>query len=163
TTDIFMSYSDNGGKFWTAPKPVTDQFVVPVDRFNHWMSVDPTSGDVFVSFYDTRNDWTGMGFGTDVYLSQSKDGGATWLPNVRVTSVGSNEHDCNGLFPCDGINYGTQQGDYEASSPTAATPTRSGPTAAASANQSAAARATSPWKRSSRRRSLATEQKKTTK
>ncbi|MFN2599308.1 MAG: sialidase family protein, partial [Pyrinomonadaceae bacterium] len=113
TTDIFMSYSDNGGKFWTAPKTVTDQFVVPVDRFNHWMSVDPTSGDVYVSFYDTRNDRTGLRYETDVYLSQSKDGGATWLPNVRVTSTGSNEHDCNGAFPCDGINYGNQQGDYE--------------------------------------------------
>ena len=48
-----------------------------------------------------------------MYLSQSKDGGATWLPNVQVTNASSNEHDCNGLFPCNGINYGNQQGDYE--------------------------------------------------
>jgi hypothetical protein len=111
-TDIFISYSDDKGTTWTRPVPVTDQIGL-VDRFNHWMSVDPTSGDVFVSFYDTRNDWTGMRYATDVYLSQSKDGGRTWLPNTRVTSAGSNEHDCNGLFPCDGINYGNQQGDYE--------------------------------------------------
>jgi hypothetical protein len=111
-TDIFMSYSDDKGKTWTHAAPVTDN-LARVDRFNHWMSVDPTSGDVYVSYYDTRNDWTGMRFATDVYLSQSKDGGATWLPNVRVTTTGSNEHDCNGLFPCNGINYGNQQGDYE--------------------------------------------------
>ncbi|HYX40245.1 MAG TPA: hypothetical protein VE821_01040, partial [Pyrinomonadaceae bacterium] len=79
----------------------------------HWMSVDAVTGDVNVSFYDTRNDFTGFRYITDVYLAQSKDGGATWLPNVRVTNASSNEHDCNGLFPCDGINYGNQQGDYE--------------------------------------------------
>jgi len=112
TTDILLAYSDDKGNTWTHAAPVTDQIGV-VDRFNHWMSVDPTNGDVYVSFYDTRNDWTGLRYGTDVYLSQSKDGGATWLPNVQVTNAGSNEHDCNGLFPCNGINYGNQQGDYE--------------------------------------------------
>jgi hypothetical protein len=51
---------------------------------------------------------------TDTYLTQSKDGGATWLsPNIRVSTVSSNEHDCDGVFPCTGINYGNQQGDYE--------------------------------------------------
>ncbi len=51
---------------------------------------------------------------TDIYFTQSADGGATWrTPNTRVTTVSSNEHDCDGLFPCSGINYGNQQGDYE--------------------------------------------------
>jgi hypothetical protein len=27
--------------------------------------------------------------------------------------VSSNEHDCDGVFPCVAINYGNQQGDYE--------------------------------------------------
>ncbi len=31
---------------------------------------------------------------------------------MRVSTVSSNEHDCNGLFPCSAINYGNQQGDY---------------------------------------------------
>ena len=40
-------------------------------------------------------------------------GGASWSsPNLRVTDVSSNEHDCNGVFPCSGINYGNQTGDY---------------------------------------------------
>ena len=30
-----------------------------------------------------------------------------------MSTVSSNEHDCNGIFPCQGINYGNQQGDYE--------------------------------------------------
>jgi hypothetical protein len=26
--------------------------------------------------------------------------------------MSSNEHDCGGVYPCPGINYGNQQGDY---------------------------------------------------
>jgi hypothetical protein len=50
---------------------------------------------------------------TDVYFSQSNDGGVTWAPNTRVSSASSNEHDCGGLFPCSAIDYGNQYGDYE--------------------------------------------------
>ena len=59
-----------------------------VDRFNHWLD-RPVTGDVNVSFYDTRNDTTGSRYMTDVYLSQSTNGGASWSPNVRVTTVKS--------------------------------------------------------------------------
>jgi hypothetical protein len=31
---------------------------------------------------------------------------------VRVSDVSSNEHDCDGVYPCSAINYGNQQGDY---------------------------------------------------
>jgi hypothetical protein len=30
-----------------------------------------------------------------------------------VTTAKSNEHDCDGVFPCARIDYGNQQGDYE--------------------------------------------------
>jgi hypothetical protein len=113
TTDIFVAYSDNKGSSWSTPVPATDQLAVPVDRFNHWLSVDPTNGVVNVSFYDTRNDTTGFRYMTDTYLSRSSDGGASFGASVRVSTVSSNEHDCNGLFPCSAINYGNQQGDYE--------------------------------------------------
>jgi hypothetical protein len=114
TTDIFFAFSDDKGNSWSFPVPVTDQFSRPVDRFNHWLSADPVTGDVNVSFYDTRNDTTGSRFMTDVYFSQSASGGATWSsPNLRVTNASSNEHDCGGAFPCAGIDYGNQQGDYE--------------------------------------------------
>jgi hypothetical protein len=113
TTDIFVAYSDNKGSSWSTPVPATDQLAIPVDHFNHWLSVDPTNGVVNVSFYDTRNDTTGFRYMTDTYLSRSSDGGASFGANVRVSTVSSNEHDCNGLFPCSAINYGNQQGDYE--------------------------------------------------
>jgi len=114
TTDIFFSYSDNAGSTWSVPVTVAEQLSIPVDRFNHWLSVDPVTGDVNIAFYDTRNDTTGFRFMTDYYLTQSTDGGVSFLsPNIRVSNASSNEHDCNGVFPCVGINYGNQQGDYE--------------------------------------------------
>ena len=113
-TDIFISYSDNNGLTWSIPAHVPDQFAFKVDRFNHWMSVDPTNGEVNVAFYDTRNDTTGFRYQTDYYLATSSDGGVTFPgADTRVSTVSSNEHDCNGIFPCQGINYGNQQGDYE--------------------------------------------------
>ena len=114
TTDIYLSYSDDKGAHWSARKTVADQLSILVDRFFPWMSVDPVTGEVNISFYDTRNDTTGSRYMTDVYLTKSSDGGTTFSsPNTRVSSVSSNEHDCNGIFPCSGINYGNQYGDYE--------------------------------------------------
>jgi hypothetical protein len=113
TTDILTSFSDDRGTTWSLPSPATDQLSFAVDRFNQWLSIDPTDGEVNVSFYDTRNDTTGSRFMTDTYLSRSSDGGATFGANVRVSTVSSNEHDCNGVFPCSSIDYGNQQGDYE--------------------------------------------------
>ena len=112
TTDIVLAYSDDHGSTWSDPAPVTDQLEDPVDRFNHWLSVDPVTGAVNVAFYDTRLDTTGERFETDYFLSTSADG-VSWAPNVRASTVSSNEHDCAGVFPCQGINYGNQQGDYE--------------------------------------------------
>src|SRR5947209_111078 len=115
TTNILISYSDNKGATWSKPAPVTDRLAFKVDRFNHWMSVDPVTGDVNVSFYDTRNDTTGSRYMTDTYLAQSKDGGQTWgAADIRVSTASSNEHtDTAGNYPSTAINYGNQQGDYE--------------------------------------------------
>ncbi|TMA24563.1 MAG: exo-alpha-sialidase [Deltaproteobacteria bacterium] len=111
-TDILVAFSDDEGDTWSSPVAATDR-LGGVDRFNHWLSTDPTTGDVFVSFYDTRNDTTGARYMFDEYLSVSTDGGRTFAPNVRVSTGSSNEHDCNGVFPCSAINYGNQTGDYE--------------------------------------------------
>ena len=60
-----------------------------------------------VAYYDAT------GVVADYLLSRSTDGAATWLEDLRVSSQSSNEHDCNGVFPCESINYGNQYGDYE--------------------------------------------------
>jgi hypothetical protein len=111
-TDIFSAYSDNKGTTWSTPRRVSDA-TGSIDRFYQWLSVDAVTGQVNISFYDTRNDTTGQRYMTDVYFTRTTDG-LSWLsPNVRVTNVSSNEHDCNGLFPCSAIDYGNQYGDYE--------------------------------------------------
>ena len=114
TTDILASFSDDKGATWSVPARITDSLAFAIDRFYQWLSVDAVTGDVNVSFYDTRNDTTGFRYMTDVYFSQSTNGGASWsTPNTRVSTASSNEHDCGGLFPCTAINYGNQYGDYE--------------------------------------------------
>jgi hypothetical protein len=85
---------------------------VGVDRFYPWLAVDAATGEVNISFYDTRNDSTGQRFMTDVYFTRSTDG-VSFSPNVRVSTVSSNEPDCGGIFPCSAIDYGNQYGDYE--------------------------------------------------
>src|SRR5437588_5307297 len=87
-TDIFISFSDNNGLTWSTPAHVPDQFGFPVDRFNHWMSIDPTNGDVNVAFYDTRNDTTGARYQTDYYLARSTDGGVSFpATDLRFSTV----------------------------------------------------------------------------
>ncbi|HYL76754.1 MAG TPA: sialidase family protein [Bryobacteraceae bacterium] len=112
-TDIFSAFSDDRGATWSARRSVTDNLSASVDRFYPWLSVDAVTGEVNISFYDTRNDSTGSRFMTDVFFTRSSDG-TNWLsPNARVSTASSNEHDCNGLFPCNAIDYGNQYGDYE--------------------------------------------------
>jgi hypothetical protein len=105
-TQILLSYSDDGAATWSSPAPVGHQ-PAGSDRFNHWFSVDPVTGDVTVAYYNA------VGFLADYWLSRSTDGGATWDADVRVSTQSSNEHDCAGVFPCESINYGNQYGDYE--------------------------------------------------
>lgn len=112
TSDVFLAHSDDRGATWSRPARVADAPAAASDRFNQWLSVDPTNGEVNVSFYDTRNDATGARYETDIVLARSSDGGASFGPNVLVTNARSNEHDCAGVFPCTAINYGNQQGDY---------------------------------------------------
>jgi len=110
-TDIFSAFSDDRGATWSTPHTVTDS-LTGVDRFYQWLSVDAQTGEVNISFYDTRNDTTGQRFMTDVYFTRSSDG-TSFAPNLRVSTVSSNEHDCSGVFPCSAIDYGNQYGDYE--------------------------------------------------
>jgi hypothetical protein len=110
-TQIYLASSDDQGSHWSTPRNIGDP-LLNVDRFNHWMSVDASTGEVNVVFYDTRNDTTGFRFMTDYYLARSGSGGTSFQPDIRVSNQSSNEHDCNGVFPCSAINYGNQQGDY---------------------------------------------------
>ena len=85
--DVYFARSDDGGLTWSQPSLVGDERPGEVDRYHQWIRVDPSNGDVFVGFKDSRNDDTRAG--ADVYLRRSTDGGATWEPALRLSSATS--------------------------------------------------------------------------
>ena len=70
-TDIFLVKSTDGGQTWSVPLKVNDDTGTH-HQFLSWMSVDPTSGYIYIIFYDRRNYNDNN---TDVYLAVSRDGG----------------------------------------------------------------------------------------
>lgn len=106
-TDIFVSRSTDRGASWSAPVRVNDDPTgVRKDQFNQWLSVDPASGSINLSWNDARNDPADIK--TDIFFSQSTDGGLSFAPNVKVTTAMSDESAAN---PC--ADAGNQYGDYE--------------------------------------------------
>ena len=106
-TDIFVSRSSDRGASWSAPARVNDdQPGVRKDQFNQWLSVDPTTGSINLSWNDARNDPADIK--TDIYFSRSTNGGLSFAPNVKVTTAMSDESANN---PC--ADAGNQYGDYE--------------------------------------------------
>ncbi len=82
--DILLSKSTDNGNSWSSPIRVNDDdYQNGIDQFFPWMTID-NQGNIFVVFYDSRNDpnnWL-----VDTYLAASTDGGQTFLPNIRVTA-----------------------------------------------------------------------------
>jgi hypothetical protein len=106
-TDIFVARSTDRGQHWTAPLRVNDDPTgVVKDQFNQWLSVDPVSGVVNLSWNDPRNDPADAK--TDVFASDSTNGGLSFAPNVKVTSAVSDESSANPF-----ANASDQYGDYE--------------------------------------------------
>ncbi|MEO0087381.1 MAG: sialidase family protein [candidate division WOR-3 bacterium] len=91
--DIYFTRSTDGGLNWSTPIRLNDDSLNNRrDQFHPWLKVD-NNGAIHVIFYDRRLDPNNLLF--DVYLTSSYDGGLTWTPNRRITTVSSNPN----LFP----------------------------------------------------------------
>jgi N-acetylneuraminic acid mutarotase len=99
-SDIYFVRSSDGGRTWSSPERVNDDRT-PNDQFMPAIAV-AGNGTLSVIWYDRRNDPDNLKF--DVYQADSTDGGRTWEPNERVSSVSSNVPPLNPNFdlgrPC---------------------------------------------------------------
>ena len=111
--DIMVQSSDDDGATWSTAVKVNDDTGTN-SQFNPKMSLDPTTGNLAVAWYDCRNDLGTHGPGDTnghvnddamAYGTTSKDGGATFAPNVRVAKGVSNSADAS-----NGIDYGDYEG-----------------------------------------------------
>ena len=119
-TDIFVRFSDNNGASWSAPVRANDDSTTR-SQFLPRIALDQTTGDIAVSWHDSRND-DGLGgpwgdtdgipnTNAQVFATVSRNGGVTFLPNVQVSAGTSDE---NGAEPpalcCVDIDYGDYTG-----------------------------------------------------
>ena len=74
-TDIFLSRSKDQGQTWSTPSRVNTD-TTTTHQFMTWMSIDPSSGYLYILYYD-RSQYTDNR--TDVTLSVSKDGGNSFI------------------------------------------------------------------------------------
>lgn len=74
-SDIFLCKSTDNGATWSEPKKVNTD-TSKRHQFFPWMAVDPSSGNIYIVFYDRRET---IGNATDVYLARSTDGGDTFF------------------------------------------------------------------------------------
>jgi hypothetical protein len=75
--DVFSVASNDNGRTWSKPVRVnSDPIHDGIDQFFQWMTVDPVTGDVYVQFYDRRDDPANRK--TGFTLARSTDGGKTF-------------------------------------------------------------------------------------
>jgi hypothetical protein len=76
--DVFCASSTDDGRTWSKPVRVnTDPIHDGIDQFFQWMAVDPVTGEVYVQFYDRRDDPANRK--TGFTLARSTDGGKTFV------------------------------------------------------------------------------------
>ena len=111
--DIFSRYSDDQGATWSAPVRVNDD-ATKNSQFLPKISLDPTSGNLAVVWYDCRND-LGLGGSGDTngipnddaqfWGAFSRDGGQTFTNNFQISAGTSNSRDAH-----NGIDFGDYTG-----------------------------------------------------
>src|SRR5437899_303536 len=111
-TDVFVRHSDDGGVTWSAPTRVNDDTTVN-SQFLPKISLDPTTGDLAVVWYDARNDLGAGGAGdTDgvpnddaQFWGAFSNDGQTFTSNIQISAGTSNSQNAH-----NGIDYGDYSG-----------------------------------------------------
>jgi hypothetical protein len=112
-TDIYVRHSDDNGATWSAAVRVNDDTTAN-SQFLPKISLDPTTGNIAVVWYDSRNDLgTGSPGDTDgipnddaqFWGAFSTNGAASFTPNIQISGGTSNSHDSG-----NGIDYGDYTG-----------------------------------------------------
>ena len=105
-TDIMFQYSDDSGTTWSPAVRLNDDHTVN-SQYNPAIALDQSSGDVAVSWYDTRNDLGTGGSGDtngvpnddfQIWATDTGNGGTTFAPNFQVSRGTSNAVDANSFF-----------------------------------------------------------------
>ena len=104
TANVTVSPSSDGGMTFGAPVAAVEKDVFTHLLDKDWMAIDPTTGDIYVTYtdIDTTGSLTGCGlFGgffpitrTAIELVRSTNGGVTWSSPSEVTHV------------CSGVTFG---------------------------------------------------------
>ena len=112
-TDVYVRYSDDNGAHWSGGVRVNDDRTFN-SQFLPKISLDPTTGNLAVVWYDARADLGAGGIGdTDgianddaqLWGAFSTDGGRSFTPNSQISAGTSNAHDSG-----NGIDYGDYTG-----------------------------------------------------
>jgi len=107
--DILVCFSDDQGAHWSAPIQVNDDATAST-QFLPKISLDPTTGDLAVTWHDAREDLGDLGPGdtdgipdddAELWGAFSTDGAATFSSNMRISAGVSNATDSG-----NGIDYG---------------------------------------------------------
>lgn len=92
--DVKLIKSTDGGLTWGPVKRVNDD-PAGKEQFFTWMTIDQTTGYIYIVFYDRRNYTNNLS--TDVYLARSTDGGESF-ENMPVSE--------SPFVPTQGIFFG---------------------------------------------------------
>ncbi|MFM8472397.1 MAG: sialidase family protein, partial [Candidatus Kapaibacterium sp.] len=84
TPNVYFARSTDNGATWSTPRIVHRD--TTNDQFWQWMAIDGTSGDLAITFLDSRDDPENRM--SRAYVSISRDGGETWTDRA-VGDAGS--------------------------------------------------------------------------